>query len=55
MGMITVHEFVSLDGVFENPSWTADYGFTDGMGRAIESLARRKRSGSATGSATIVG
>ena len=35
MGHISVHEFVSLDGVFEDPRWTADYGFTDGMGRAI--------------------
>src|SRR4051794_1052643 len=38
MGTIGVHEFVSLDGVFENPSWTAGYGFTDGMGRAIGAL-----------------
>ena len=38
MGTIRVHEFVSLDGGFENPSWTADYGFTDGMGRAISAL-----------------
>ena len=38
MGMIGVHEFVSLDGVFENPSWTADYGFTDDMGRTIGAL-----------------
>jgi dihydrofolate reductase len=38
MGMIGVHEFVSLDGVFENPSWTADFGFTEGMGRAIGAL-----------------
>jgi dihydrofolate reductase len=38
MGKIGVHEFVSLDGVFENPSWTAPYGFTEGMGRAIGDL-----------------
>src|SRR6476660_2518675 len=38
MGMIKVHEFVSLDGVFENPSWTAEFGFTEGMGQAIGSL-----------------
>ncbi len=38
MGSIRVHEFVSLDGVFENPSWTADYGFAEGMGRAIAAL-----------------
>jgi dihydrofolate reductase len=38
MGKIRVHEFVSLDGVFESPSWTAPYGFTEGMGRAIGAL-----------------
>jgi dihydrofolate reductase len=38
MGTIGVHEFVSLDGVFENPGWTAPYGFTEGMGRAIGEL-----------------
>lgn len=38
MGKIRAHEFVSLDGVFENPAWTADYGFTDEMGRAIGGL-----------------
>ena len=26
MGKIAVHEFVSLDGVFEDPRWTGDYG-----------------------------
>lgn len=38
MGTIRVHEFVSLDGVFENPSWTFDYGFTDGMHRALADM-----------------
>ena len=38
MGKINVHEFVSLDGVFENPSWTAEFGFPEGMGRAIAAL-----------------
>lgn len=37
MGTVAVHEFVSLDGVFEDPSWTAEYGFDPGMG---EDLAR---------------
>lgn len=41
MGNIIVHEFVSLDGVFENPSWTGDYGFTGGMARAIGALTER--------------
>ena len=38
MGTIGVHEFVSLDGVFENPSWTAPYGFTESMARDIGAL-----------------
>lgn len=38
MGHIRVHEFVSLDGVFENPSWTFEYGFTDGISDAIGAL-----------------
>jgi len=37
MGSIAVHEFVSLDGVFEDPSWTFEYGFDPEMG---EDLAR---------------
>lgn len=35
MGKIKVHEFVSVDGVFESPSWTADYPFTSGMVEAV--------------------
>ncbi|MBP2368107.1 dihydrofolate reductase family protein [Pseudonocardia parietis] len=38
MGTIDVHEFISLDGVVEEPSWTAEYGFTDAMGAAIGAL-----------------
>ncbi len=38
MGKIAVHEFVSLDGVFENPSWTAPYGLTDAMLRTTRAL-----------------
>ena len=35
MGNITVHEFISLDGVIESPSWTMDYPFDPRMGEAI--------------------
>ena len=35
MGQILVHEFVSLDGVFEAPRWTMEYGFDPKMGEAI--------------------
>lgn len=38
MGKIGVHEFITLDGVFEDPSWTAPYGFPDAMGAAIGAL-----------------
>ncbi len=35
MGSITVHEFITLDGVIETPSWTRDYPFDPRMGTAI--------------------
>lgn len=35
MGNIAVHEFVSLDGVFEDPSWTFAYGFDPEMGEDL--------------------
>ena len=35
MGAIHVHEFMSLDGVIETPSWTAEFGFDPQMGEAI--------------------
>src|ERR1700759_3686552 len=34
MAPIRVHEFVSLDGVIDAPTWTADYGFDPRMGEA---------------------
>jgi dihydrofolate reductase len=38
MGRIAAHEFVSLDGVFQDPTWTGAYGFSDAMGQAIGEL-----------------
>jgi dihydrofolate reductase len=35
MGEIRVHEFITLDGVVETPSWTMDYPFDPRMGEAI--------------------
>jgi dihydrofolate reductase len=35
MGKILVHEFISVDGVYESPSWTMDYAFDPKMGEAI--------------------
>ncbi len=43
MGAIHVHEFMSLDGVIDAPTWTADYGFDDKMGEAIGAFAGRSR------------
>ena len=38
MGKITVHEFISLDGVVENPRWTFEFGFDPKMGETIGAL-----------------
>lgn len=35
MGKIVVHEFMSLDGVIDDPRWTFEYGFVPEMGEAI--------------------
>jgi dihydrofolate reductase len=35
MGNVAVHEFISLDGVVEDPRWTAEYPFDPKMGEAI--------------------
>ena len=35
MGTIRVHEFMSLDGVIDEPRWTFEYGFDPKMGEAI--------------------
>lgn len=35
MGSIRVHEFISLDGVIDAPTWTFSFGFDPRMGEAI--------------------
>ena len=35
MGEILVHEFITLDGVVETPTWTMDYPFDPRMGETI--------------------
>jgi dihydrofolate reductase len=35
MGRIVVHEFITLDGVIDNPTWSMEYGFDPKMGAAI--------------------
>jgi dihydrofolate reductase len=41
MGTIEVHEFIALDGVFEDPSWTFEYGFHDQMGETLGAITDR--------------
>ncbi|HEX8051641.1 MAG TPA: dihydrofolate reductase family protein [Thermoleophilaceae bacterium] len=43
MGSIHVHEFMSLDGVIDTPTWTFDYGFDPRMGEAIGGLTASSR------------
>ena len=43
MGEIHVHEFMSLDGVIDAPTWTFDYGFDPQMGEAIGAVTQRSR------------
>ena len=38
MGRIAVHEFISLDGVFESPSWTFEFGFDPAMGETLAAV-----------------
>jgi dihydrofolate reductase len=43
VGAIHVHEFMSLDGVIDAPTWTFDYGFDPGMAEAIGAVTNRCR------------
>jgi len=41
VGAIVVHEFTSLDGVIDAPTWTFDYGLDPRMGEVIGALTER--------------
>jgi dihydrofolate reductase len=41
VGEVHVHEFMSLDGVIDAPTWTFDYGFDPQMGEAIGAVTNR--------------
>jgi len=41
MGAILVHEFISLDGVIDTPTWTFDFGFDDKMGDTLGAVTGR--------------
>ena len=43
MGAIHVHEFVSLDGVIDEPRWTFQYGFDPKMGKRLAAVTGRSR------------
>ena len=43
MGKIAVHEFITLDGVIEDPRWTMDYPFDPKMGTAIGAIMGASR------------
>jgi dihydrofolate reductase len=43
MGAIAVHEFISLDGVIDTPTWTFEYGFDPKMGEALGAVTERCR------------
>jgi dihydrofolate reductase len=43
VGAINVHEFMSLDGVIDAPTWTFEYGFDPKMGEALGALTSRCR------------
>ena len=41
MGAIHVHEFMTLDGVVDAPTWTFEYGFDPKMGETIGAITGR--------------
>ena len=43
MGEVHVHEFMSLDGVIDAPTWTFEYGFDPKMGEAIAAMTAPAR------------
>jgi dihydrofolate reductase len=43
VGAVHVHEFMSLDGVIDAPTWTFDYGFDDKMGERLAAVTGRCR------------
>ena len=43
MGAVHVHEFMTLDGVIDAPTWTFEYGFDPKMGEAIGAFAERSK------------
>ena len=38
MGAIKVHEFMTIDGVVEDPAWTFEFGFDPAMGETLAAI-----------------
>ena len=43
MGAMGVHEFMSLDGVVDAPTWTFEYGFTPEMEKTLGRVTEHSR------------
>src|SRR6478672_11087551 len=43
MGQLHVHEFISLDGVIDAPTWTSAYGFDSRMGERLAAVMGASR------------
>ncbi len=43
MGAVHVHEFISLDGVMDEPTWTFDYGFDPGLGERLAEVTDKSK------------
>jgi dihydrofolate reductase len=43
VGEVHVHEFMTLDGVVDAPTWTFDYGFDPKMGERLAALTDRSQ------------
>ena len=41
MGALHIHEFMTFDGVIDEPKWAFEYGFDPKMGEAIAAVMRR--------------
>jgi dihydrofolate reductase len=41
LATISVHEFIALDGVFEQPAWTFEYGFDPKMGETLSAITQQ--------------
>lgn len=41
MGELLVHEFMTLDGVVDEPTWSEDFDFTEGMSAVLSAIEGR--------------